>query len=82
MKPHIWAQLKNITADELIAALKRDDAKPDDSHGSVRVFKLKTGVKIAVHYHPGKTYGPHLLSDLLEITAWTEQDLKRLKLIK
>ena len=57
MKPHIWAQLKNLTADELIAALRKDDAEPDDSHGSVRVFKLKTGVKIAIHYHPEKPTG-------------------------
>jgi predicted RNA binding protein YcfA (HicA-like mRNA interferase family) len=82
MKPQIWAQLKNITADELINALLNDGAVLDDSHGSARVYKLKSGLKIAIHYHPRKTFGPQLLSDLLETIGWTEQDLKRLKLIK
>jgi predicted RNA binding protein YcfA (HicA-like mRNA interferase family) len=82
MKPQIWAQLKNITTDELINALENDGAVLDDSHGSARVYKLKSGLKIAIHYHPSKTYGPQLPSDLLERTGWTEQDLKRLKLVK
>jgi hypothetical protein len=82
MKPHVWAQLKNLTADELIIALTRDDAILNDSHGSAQVFKLKSGIKIAIHYHPGKTYGPRLLTDLIEKVGWTEADLKRLKLIK
>jgi hypothetical protein len=53
----------------------------DDSHGSARVYKLKTGSKIAIHYHPQKTYGLRMLSDLFATIGWTEQDLKRLKLI-
>jgi predicted RNA binding protein YcfA (HicA-like mRNA interferase family) len=82
MKPQVWAQLKNITADELILAITKDGATLNDSHGSARVYKLKTGLKIAIHYHPQKTYGPRMLSDLLDKISWTEEDLKRLKLIK
>ena len=82
MKPQIWSQLKNLTADDIIHALIKDEASWDDSHGGVRVYKLKTGFKITIHYHPGKTYGPRLLSDLLEKIGWTEADLKRLKLVK
>ena len=84
MKPQIWDQLKNKTADEIIQALQKDGAIWDNplSGGSSRVYKLKSGLKIAIHYHPHKTYGPKMLSDLIERTGWTEQDLKRLKLIK
>ena len=82
MKPHIWAQLKNLTVEELIHALEKDGAIWDDSHGGVRVYKLKTGFKITIHYHPKKTYGPQLLSDFLDKIGWSEQDLKRLKLLK
>jgi predicted RNA binding protein YcfA (HicA-like mRNA interferase family) len=63
MKPQIWAQLKNLTVDDIIQALVKDGAIWDDSHGGVRVYKLKTGIKITIHYHTGKTYGPRLLSD-------------------
>lgn len=83
MKPHIWSQLKNTTADELISALEKDGAVKLGPHGgSAQFYRLKSGLKIAIHYHPLKTYGPQMLSDLLEKTGWTEQDLKRLKLIK
>jgi predicted RNA binding protein YcfA (HicA-like mRNA interferase family) len=82
MKPQIWDQLKNLTADEIIHAMEKDGAIWDDSHGGVRVYKLKSGIKITIHYHPGKTYGPRLLSDLLDKIGWTDGDLKRLKLIK
>jgi len=82
MKSHIWDQLKNITADDLIKALEKDGAIWVDSHGSVRVYKLMSGLKITVHYHPHKTFGSNLLKNLFEKISWTEADLKRLKLIK
>ena len=83
MKSQIWAQLKNTTADELINALARDGAVYLESHGgSARIYRLKSGMKIAIHYHPKKTYAPQMLNDLLERTGWNEEDLKRLKLIK
>ena len=83
MKPLIWSQLKNTTADELIKALEKDGAVKIESHGgSARFYKLKSGIKIAIHYHPLKTYGAQMLNALLERTGWNEADLKRLKLIK
>jgi predicted RNA binding protein YcfA (HicA-like mRNA interferase family) len=82
MNPNMWAQLRNLTVEELIRALEKDGAIWDDSHGGVRVYKLKSGFKITIHYHPKKTFGPQLLSELLEKIGWTEADLKRLKLIK
>jgi predicted RNA binding protein YcfA (HicA-like mRNA interferase family) len=82
MRPQVWDQLKNKTADELIQALEKDGAIKIGSRGSAQFYELKSGLKIAVHYHPHKTYGSQMLSYLLEKTGWTEQDLKRLKLIK
>lgn len=51
----------------------------------------KTGIKrpyivenrrIVIHPHPGKSYGPKLLKGLLADIGWTEEDYRRLKLIK
>ena len=81
MKADIWAQLKNITADELIRALENDGWKLRGGSGSRRIY-LK-GLKLAsIHYHPKKSYGRDLLRDLLIDIGWNEEDLKRLKLVK
>jgi predicted RNA binding protein YcfA (HicA-like mRNA interferase family) len=81
MRPVVWNQIKNKTADELIHALEKDGAIWENFHSgsSSRVYKLKSGSKIAIHYHPHKNYGPQMLSDLIEHTGWTEDDLRRLK---
>ncbi len=81
MKPDIWAQLKNITADELIRALENDGWKPRGGSGSRRIY-LKGRKLVSIHYHPNKSYGRDLLRDLLRDIGWSEKDLKRLKLIK
>ena len=81
--PHnVWKQLRNITADELISALHRDGWVRDERSGAVQVLLSPTGARIAIHYHPGKTYGAKLLRALLADIGWDVRDLKRLKLIK
>lgn len=79
--PHIWNQLKNLTADELIAALRKDGWEKDETSGAVQAFRKGTA-RVTIHYHPGKTYGPGLLKALLADIGWNEKDLRRLKLIK
>ena len=81
MKPDIWAQLKNITADELIRALENDGWKPRVGSGSRRIYKKGLNL-VSIHYHPKKSYGRDLLRDLLIDIGWNEEDLKRLKLVK
>ena len=81
MKPDTWAQLKNTTADALIRALENDGWERRGGSGSRRIY-LKAQKLVSIHYHPKKTYGRGLLSDLLEDIGWNEKDLKRLKLIK
>ena len=80
---HVWRQLKNLTADNLISALEKDGWKPDTCHGAFHPYiDPATGKRVIIHYHPRKTYGPKLLQGLLEDIGWTEADMRRLKLIK
>ena len=78
---NVWAQLKNITADELIRALLKDGWTMDAGCGSIRIF-LKAGRRASIHYHPGKTYGKGLLKGILDSIGRSETDMRRLKLVK
>jgi len=80
--PHVWSQLKNKSADDLISALKKDGWNPDEKIGAQQVWRHPDGRRVSIHYHPKKTYGPKLLKALLEDIGWTESDMRRLKLIK
>jgi len=81
---HIWNQLKNLTASDLISALQRDGWTLDNTKGSAQVFikKESTNRRVAIHFYPAKTYGAAMLRGLLNDIDWNEQDLRRLKLIK
>ena len=79
---HIWNQLKNLSADELIAALERDGWIRDRRRGAQLVYRHPDRRRVSVHYHPGKTFGPKLLRALLADTRWTVPDMRRLKLVK
>ncbi len=86
---NVWNQLRGITADRLIKALKKDgwilDKQSGATSGSILTYikdeRLPVRV-VQVHWHPKKTYGPRLLKSLLADTGWTENDMRRLKLIK
>jgi predicted RNA binding protein YcfA (HicA-like mRNA interferase family) len=82
---HVWQQLKSTTADEIIAALKRDGYKQDPASADATIAYIKIGTpnkRVVIHYHPRKTYGPKLLKALLDEIGWTEADMRRVKLIK
>ncbi len=83
---HVWNQLKATTADELIAALKKDGYTQDPASADATIAYIKPGnpspKRIVIHYHPQKTYGPKLLKGLLSDIGWTEADMRPLKLIK
>ncbi len=83
----VWNQLKSKTADDLIAALKRDGFEQDPASKGAQLAFIKrstpgTAQRIVIHYHPKKTYGPRLLKGLLDDIGWDDADLKRLKLVK
>jgi predicted RNA binding protein YcfA (HicA-like mRNA interferase family) len=83
--PHIWNQLKSLTADELIAALKRDGYAQDPAGSGATIAFIKAGnpsQRVVIHYHPRKTYGPKLLKALLTDIGWSEADMRRVKLIR
>jgi predicted RNA binding protein YcfA (HicA-like mRNA interferase family) len=68
-----------------LAALKKDGWTADPASKGAIVAFIKYGERsrrVAIHYHPRKTYGPGLLKALLEDIGWTENHLRRLKLIK
>jgi predicted RNA binding protein YcfA (HicA-like mRNA interferase family) len=81
MKPNVWDQLKSITSKELITALENDGWVERASGGSAIIFKKQTR-KVSIHSHPQKTYHPKQLRELFQDIGWSENDLKRLKLIK
>jgi predicted RNA binding protein YcfA (HicA-like mRNA interferase family) len=84
---HVWNQLKATTADELESALQRDGYKLDPaSAGAIHAYIKKTpqgNKRAAIHWHPKKAYGAHLLKGLLSDIGWnTEADLARVGLIQ
>ena len=78
---NVWRQLKNLGVEEFLKALGKDGWQDELRSGAKRCF-VKGKLRIVVHYHPGKTWGPAYLKGLLDDTHWTEDDLRRLKLIK
>ena len=79
---HIWLQLKGLTADRVIAALKKDGWQQEAKKGATLGFFKAPRRRIVIHYHPNKTYGANLLTGLLDDIGWSVADMKRLKLIK
>jgi len=80
--PHIWSQLKNKGLKDLISALNKELGKPDEIKGNEYVYRFPDGRHVTIHYHSRKCYGSNLLKKLLADIGWTEEDMRRLKLIK
>ncbi len=83
---NIWDQLKGLTAGSLIAALEQDGWVCDTTKGSIQTFIKHTesgNKRVQVHFHgANKGWGRSLLKKMLSEIGWTEQDLKKLKLVK
>jgi len=83
---NVWSQLKNLSADDLIRALKKDGWTQEGNRGATLGFvkgsESDRRRRVVIHYHPGKTYGAKFLKGLVSDIGWNEPDLKRLKLIK
>ena len=82
-----WNQLKNLTVEQIIKALEKDGwekVKSPNATIPYRKFFPELGKprRIVIHYHPKKTYGPKFIMGLLHEIGWSEEDMKRLKLIK
>ena len=75
-------QPKNITNKKLVSALKRDGFYLDRQKGSHRCYRKGSIVIIIAYHRAGDTVPPWLLNQVIKKAGWTEDDLKRLKLIK
>jgi len=78
------AQLRNLTARELISALIREGFTFDRGGGSHQIYYHPDGRRVTVVVHGGSsTFRRKTLKSIIESQArWTEEDLKRLKLIR
>jgi len=78
----VWDQLKGKSCEDLIRALEKDGWVFDGGRGAERVYRHPSGKRITIHYHPGRSYRPKLLRALLADTGWSEDDMRRLTLIR
>jgi predicted RNA binding protein YcfA (HicA-like mRNA interferase family) len=89
---NIWSQIKNLTKDTIIDALKRDGWSQDPASKDATITYIKTleapdesgstHKRIVIHYHAGQVCGPKLIKAIIEDAGWGTEDLRRLKLVK
>jgi predicted RNA binding protein YcfA (HicA-like mRNA interferase family) len=78
-----YRQLRNLSARVLIAALSRDGFVLDRQSGAHQHYVHDDGRRVTVSFHhPRDTFPPKTLKRMIEDQAhWTEEDLRRLRLI-
>lgn len=76
--------LRTLTARELISALLRDGFHFVRQTGSHQRYHHPDGRRVTIAAHgTGATFARKTLQSIIEVQAcWTEEDLKRLKLIR
>jgi predicted RNA binding protein YcfA (HicA-like mRNA interferase family) len=79
-----WSRLRSTTVREIISALEHDGFSLRNQSGSHRRYHHPDGRRVTVSSHrAGDTFRPKTLRSIIESQArWTEDDLRRLKLIK
>jgi predicted RNA binding protein YcfA (HicA-like mRNA interferase family) len=79
-----WSRLRSLTARQIINALQRDGFSLRHQSGAHQRYQHADGRRVTVSFHhPGDTFRPKTLRSIVEIQArWSEDDLRRLKLIK
>jgi predicted RNA binding protein YcfA (HicA-like mRNA interferase family) len=78
-----YGQLRNLSARELISALVRDGFGYDRGDGSHQIYYHTDGRRVTVIFHGGnRSFKRKTLKSMIDQTRWTEDDLKRLKLIR
>ncbi len=81
--PHLLQQLRTLSVQDLIRGLERDGFTYRRTRGSGRVYRHPDGRRTVIHYHhPGDTLPIGTLRNVLRGACWTEDDVKRLGLIK
>jgi predicted RNA binding protein YcfA (HicA-like mRNA interferase family) len=79
-----WKRLRGLTAREIIAALVRDGFSLRSGASGHQRYRHADGRRVTVSFHsPGDTFAIGTLRSMIELQArWTEDDLRRLKLIR
>ncbi len=78
---HVWSQIRAISVEKLMRAMRADGWEEERSRSATRPF-YHNGKRVVIHYHPKETFGPKILKGILDSIGWSEDDLKRLKIIK
>lgn len=77
------ALLRNVAVRQIVRALERDGFQFTERQGSQRVYRHPDRRRVVIHYHrPTDTLTPYVIRSLLLGTRWTEEDLRRLGLLK
>lgn len=67
----------------MISALVRDGFIFDRGDGSHQIYYHPDGRRVTVMFHGGRsTFTRKTLKSMLQQTCWTEDDLRRLKLLR
>ncbi len=79
-----YSKLCSLTARKLISAFRKDGFNFDRQSGSHRQYIHPDGRRVTVSFHrSGDTFRLKILKIMIENQAkWSEDDLKRLKLLK
>jgi len=79
-----YSKLRSLAARDIVRALLADGFVLSAGATSHRRYKHGDGRRVTVAYHgAGGTFVPKTLRSMIEEQAcWTEDDLKRLKLLK
>jgi predicted RNA binding protein YcfA (HicA-like mRNA interferase family) len=79
-----YGTLRTLTVRVIIRALTRDGFLLDRQSGSHRLYRHPDGRRVTVTFHhSGQTFAPKTLCFMLQVQArWSEDDLRRLKLIR
>ena len=79
-----YRPLRSLTAREIISALNRDGFTFDRAAGSHQIYYHPDGRRATLSFHgSNSTFPRKTLKSMIETQAgWTEQDLRRLKLIR
>ena len=82
--PIDWSRLRSLTAREVIRALRRDGFYLDRQTGSHRYYAHPDERTVTLSFHrPGQTFRIGTLRSMIQDQAeWTEQDLRRLGLLR
>lgn len=76
-------QTKKLTARELVKALKKEGFNCTTKKGGHLIFRHPDNRRVTIAYHhSGDTFPPKTLNSIIKDSCWSEEDLKRLRLIK